>query len=338
MPARPLYLVLSVAALVAVISAIVAGAMVIGPRPDSRPQGALGSPSAATGTPQATTRDEQPAPTGTRAPVPTGMPLPAKDPTPVSLPPEELTGYAWPVRNALITGRVGPREFGQFIVLDGQGAHDGLDLATYCNDRVRAAHDGTVLYAGRNFDPYLGYWGDPAPIYDRLQRLGRVNQQPIVVVIDDGNGYRSVYVHLNKASVEQGMTVSAGDIIGLEGATGYVTGCHLHYTLIRMDGAWQEVVPRLAQYGYPPYVRERVNPLDVLPWADEYAPQRLRDRVLGTPPPSPTPSATPTTGPIPSTTPSPTDTPLPTATPSQSARPIPTRSAEPGPSPSPTNR
>ena len=132
-------------------------------------------------------------------------------------------------------------------------------LATHCGDRVRAAHDGTVLYAGRNFDPYIGYWGDPSPIYDRLERLGRVNNQPIVVVIDDGNGYRSMYVHLQKASVEPGQAVVAGDVIGLEGMTGFATGCHLHYTLIRMDGPWQQVVPGLARFGYPPFVRERVE-------------------------------------------------------------------------------
>jgi murein DD-endopeptidase MepM/ murein hydrolase activator NlpD len=107
-----------------------------------------------------------------------------------------------------------------------------------------------------------------------------------VVVIDDGNGYRSMYVHLNEATVEQGATVLAGDVIGREGMTGFATGCHLHYGLIRMDGAWLEVLPRLARFGYPPFVRERVDPLDVLPWGDEFAPQRLRDRVNGTPSPA----------------------------------------------------
>jgi murein DD-endopeptidase MepM/ murein hydrolase activator NlpD len=143
--------------------------------------------------------------------------------------------------------------------------------------------------------------------------LGRVNQQPIVVVIDDGNGYRSMYVHLERASVEPGQVVSAGDVIGREGMTGFATGCHLHYTMIRMDGAWQAVVPGLARYGYPPYVRERVDALKVLPWGDEFAPQRLRDRIYGTPSPSPASSANPST--------TPESTAVPTSTPSESASP-----------------
>ena len=192
-----------------------------------------------------------------------------------------------------------------FVLIDGQEVHDGLDLATFCGDKVRAAHDGTVLYAGRNFDPFFGYLGDPSPIYARLERLHRVNQQPIVVVIDDGNGYRSVYVHLQEAIAEPGTEVKAGEVIGLEGATGYASGCHLHYGLIRMDGEWQEVVPQLLQFGYPPFVRERINPLKVLPWADPDAPAKLRDRVLGTPTPVPSSSNSPT----PPTTPSPTQVP-----------------------------
>ena len=209
---------------------------------------------------------------------------------PRSVTPEELTGYVWPLRNARITSRFAPRDFGTFVLVDGRWYHDGLDLATHCNDEIRAAHDGRVLYAGRNFDVYLGYRGEPERIYARLEQQGRVNTLPIVVVVDDGNGYRSIYVHLNKAEVEAGAEVKAGDVIGREGATGAATGCHLHYTLIRMDGAWQEVLPRLGQYGYPPLVRERIDPLRVLPWGDQYAPQRLQDRVNGTPTPGPTSS------------------------------------------------
>jgi murein DD-endopeptidase MepM/ murein hydrolase activator NlpD len=231
----------------------------------------------------------------------------AKQTQPESSPPEQLKGYHWPVKSAFITSRFEPRSAndGGFVIIDGQAFHDGLDLATFCGDKVRAAHDGTVLYAGRNFDPFFGYLGDPSPIYARLERLNRVNQQPIVVVIDDGNGYRSVYVHLQEALAEPGTDVKAGEVIGLEGATGYASGCHLHYGLIRMDGEWQEVVPNLLQFGYPPLVRERVSPLKVLPWADPDAPAKLREKVLGTPTPAPSSNATPT----PPTTPSPTQVP-----------------------------
>jgi murein DD-endopeptidase MepM/ murein hydrolase activator NlpD len=239
------------------------------PGPDQTPSG--DATSSTTGVPQTPVATHDPA---------------AKDLTPVSDAPKELDGYIWPVRNALITSRMAARDFGGFVIIDGQEVHDGLDLATHCGDKVMAAHDGVVLYAGRNFDPYIGYLGDATPIYARLERLGRTNEQPIVVVIDDGNGYRSMYVHLNEANVEQGAVVEAGDVIGREGMTGFATGCHLHYTMIRMDGDWQEVVPRLARFGYPPYVRERIDPLDVLPWGDEFAPEKLRNRVNGTPSPA----------------------------------------------------
>jgi len=246
----------------------------------------------------ATTPDPQASPGQPPAPsvpsdpgaTPAPTPLPTKAFGPTSAEPEELTGYVWPLRNALLTSRMAPRDFGGFVVLDGREMHDGIDLATRCGDKIRAAHEGTVLYAGRNFDVYLGYRGKPEQIYARLEQQGRVNTLPIVIVIDDGNGYRSVYVHLKSADVEAGDVVKAGDIIGAEGATGYATGCHLHYGLIRMDAGWQEVVPRLARFGYPPLVRERIDPLRVLAWDDEFAPQRLKDRANASP--SPTASAT----------------------------------------------
>ena len=177
------------------------------------------------------------------------------------------------------------------MVVDGKEIHDGLDLATHCGDKILAAHDGTVLYAGRNFDVFLGYRGKPEQIYARLERLGRVNSLPIVIVIDDGNGYRSMYVHLSKANVEAGEVVHAGDVIGKEGMTGFATGCHLHYGMIRADGPWQQVVTSLARFGYPPLVRERIDPLRVLPWDDEFAPLRLQNRA--------NPSAAPTATPLP---------------------------------------
>lgn len=260
----------------------------IGATPSELPSGSLPSHS-----------DLTPGAVDTPTVAPSAAPETHKVAPPRSDEPEQLTGYVWPLRNALITSRFAPRDFAGFLRIDGREYHDGLDLATRCGDEVRVAHDGRVLYAGRNFDVSLGYRGEPERIYARLEQQGRVNTLPIVIVIDDGNGYRSVYVHLSKSEVEVGAQVNAGDVIGREGATGLATGCHLHYGLIRMDAGWQDVLPRLAHYGYPPLVRERIDPLRVLPWADQYAPQRLQDRVNGTPTPGPTSSpissASPTT-------------------------------------------
>lgn len=193
---------------------------------------------------------------------PTLEPTPTPEPT--SEPPATLTGYVWPVINGRISSPFAARD-GGFVMIDDKATHDGLDLATWCGDKIRAAHAGTVLYAGRKFDPFLGY---SQPIgADFYSHISSLDSLPIVIVIDDGNGYRSIYVHLSVAKVGVGDVVKAGQTIGYEGATGHATGCHLHYGLIRMDGAWQPVNPSLLDL-YPPRVRERVDPLVVLPLRD----------------------------------------------------------------------
>ena len=205
-----------------------------------------------------------PAATPQQTPAPTPEPTPTPPPDPTSQPPATLTGYVWPVINGRISSPFAARD-GGFVMVDGKATHDGLDLATWCGDKIRAGHDGTVLYAGRKFDPLLGY---SKPIgADFYSHISNLNSLPIVIVIDDGNGYRSIYVHLSVAKVGVGDVVKAGQTIGYEGATGHATGCHLHYGLIRMDGAWQPVNPSLLNL-YPPLVRERIDPLLVLPLRD----------------------------------------------------------------------
>ena len=261
-------------------------------------------PSGGTGTP---------GPNDTPSPEPT-PPSTDKVEPPRSVGPKELKGYGWPLKRPWITSRFAPRDFGQFIVIDGVGYHDGLDLATHCGDEVYATHDGVVLANDRTFDKHIGYQGKPEAIYERTVHNGNPNALAIAVVIDDGNGYRSLYMHLKQATVEVGQFVKRGDQIGIEGATGAATGCHVHYSLIRMDGEWQGVLQRLWKYGYPERIREHVNPIDVLPWGDEWAPLRLYNQIH---PPSPTPTPGP-----PTATPSPLPTgTAPTPTPSASPRP-----------------
>jgi murein DD-endopeptidase MepM/ murein hydrolase activator NlpD len=273
-------------------------------------------PGIAHATPSASTGPGTPGPDATPTPQPTA-PSTDRVEAPHSVAPNQLTGYGWPLKRPWITSRFAHRDFGNFVIIDGVEYHDGLDIATHCGDEVYAAHDGTVLANDRTHDMHLGYKGHPEDIYNRTVRNGNPKALAIAVVIDDGNGYRSVYMHLKEALVVPGQIVRRGDLIGKEGATGAATGCHVHYGLIRMDGAWQQVLPRLNKYGYPLWVRPRINPLDVLPWGDEWAPLRLYNQIH---PPSPTP--TPASTPPPTTTPSPASTgPPPTPSPSPTPRP-----------------
>ena len=49
------------------------------------------------------------------------------------------------------------------------------------------------------------------------------------VTIDHGNGYSTLYAHLSQISITNGQKVQQGQVIGLSGDTGYVTGPHLHF-------------------------------------------------------------------------------------------------------------
>jgi murein DD-endopeptidase MepM/ murein hydrolase activator NlpD len=180
--------------------------------------------------------------------------------------PATLTGYRWPLAKARITLPFGPSPWGSHLV-DGKDYHDGIDLATFCGDRIVAAHAGTVLAASRHFDGVLGWIGDLGPYTRRLDAKHLWNTLPIVVVIDDGNGYRSMYAHFSKVTVRKGQTVKAGQLLGYEGMTGRASGCHLHYGLYSPQerdtfGIDKAVAKRMK---LPKLVIARIDPMLVLP-------------------------------------------------------------------------
>lgn len=86
--------------------------------------------------------------------------------------------------------------------------HAGMDIAAKQGSRVRAMQAGRVIAAG-----WSGAYG---------QRID----------IDHGDGWHSRYAHLHQILVEPGKTVQAGDILGTVGATGAVTGPHLHVEIV----------------------------------------------------------------------------------------------------------
>jgi murein DD-endopeptidase MepM/ murein hydrolase activator NlpD len=182
------------------------------------------------------------------------------------LPAQWLTGYRWPIAKGRISLPFKAIPGGEFSN-EGKLFHDGVDMASFCGAPVVAAHEGVVLAAGRRFDDFIGWVGDLGPYYRRLDSGHLWNELPIVVVIDDGNGYRSMYAHFHDATVRPGQRVKAGQLIGHEGATGHASGCHVHYGLFnpaetKLFGVRADIVKRMK---VPKHEIARIDPLLVLP-------------------------------------------------------------------------
>ena len=208
--------------------------------------------------------------------------------------PGELTGYTWPLRKGRISLPFKAIPGGSRIK-DGKLFHDGVDMASFCGDTVRAAHSGVVLAAGRQFDDYIGWVGDLSEYYRTLDKKKLWDDLPNVVIIDDGNGYRSVYAHMSVVSVAVGQTVKGGQKIGKEGATGHASGCHVHYGLfspLETDtfGVRADILRALRT---PTLEIARINPLLVLPNGTDALKTR---RVPQPPAPTPIPIRLPATG------------------------------------------
>jgi murein DD-endopeptidase MepM/ murein hydrolase activator NlpD len=110
-------------------------------------------------------------------------------------------GFARP-RDAEVTAR-----FGDLRMLNGKKktVHYGLDLDGQVGDPVTAANDGTVILVR---DCYTS--GN-------------------TVLLSHGGGVITGYFHLSAFKVKQGAKVKRGELLGLVGKTGRVTGPHLHF-------------------------------------------------------------------------------------------------------------
>ncbi|MFJ2237142.1 peptidoglycan DD-metalloendopeptidase family protein [Streptomyces sp. NPDC087859] len=87
------------------------------------------------------------------------------------------------------------------------GYHTGVDFVVPTGTSLKAVGAGTVVSAG---------WG------------GAYGNQVVIRLAD---GYYAQYAHLSSLSVSSGQTVTEGQQVGLSGATGNVTGPHLHFEI-----------------------------------------------------------------------------------------------------------
>jgi murein DD-endopeptidase MepM/ murein hydrolase activator NlpD len=131
----------------------------------------------------------------------------------------ELSTFRMPVPGARVTSRFGMRA----DPFSGHNrAHKGLDLAAPRGAAVRPVADGTVVLSGK--------------------RSGYGN----VVVVDHGDGLRTLYAHCEELKVQAGDEVDGRSVLATVGSTGRSTGPHLHFE-VRQDG-------------------EQVDPVEAMGW------------------------------------------------------------------------
>jgi murein DD-endopeptidase MepM/ murein hydrolase activator NlpD len=94
--------------------------------------------------------------------------------------------------------------------------HTGIDLAGPLRTQLHAAADGVVPLAATSVDP-----------------AGRLVGYGNYVVIGHAGGFVTLYAHLDSVAVRAGDVVRQGQVIGLEGSTGWSTGPHVHFEVRR---------------------------------------------------------------------------------------------------------
>jgi murein DD-endopeptidase MepM/ murein hydrolase activator NlpD len=188
---------------------------------------------------------------------------------PTAKPPNKLRGYRWPVRGGMFARYYEAHPKGDFQV-SGVRMHDGIVITWFEGAKVKAAHKGTVVAAGRDWLEHVGFDGSVDKVYRRYApiddlKLAKKSDKPWFpqgIVIDDGNGYYSVYTEIKDLLVKPGDKVAVGQpIAGMAVAEGMEM---MRYRLVRMDGPLMRVHQSARNRGYPRYARERVDPLAVL--------------------------------------------------------------------------
>jgi len=127
-------------------------------------------------------------------------PTPSRSPGSLAYAPKNGFQLRWPVNYVRMNRGFRPRG----------PKHDGVDLGGSRGSPILAAHEGVVVYAGRDFRGY-----------------GKM------VLIEYNQHWATLYGHLHRIFVREGQTVREGDVIAGMGSTGRSSGVHLHFELIR---------------------------------------------------------------------------------------------------------
>jgi murein DD-endopeptidase MepM/ murein hydrolase activator NlpD len=153
------------------------------------------------------------------------------DPDLVNPPPDMLERINRETRelNEVWRAPSGSRFWTTFVRPVPDDANSAFGTRSFYNGEARSPHTGA---------DFLSPSGRPvhAPAAGRVVLAGERYFTGNTVVIDHGLGLFSLLAHLSEIDVQAGATVAADDVVGKVGATGRVTGAHLHWT-VRLNGA-----------------------------------------------------------------------------------------------------
>ncbi len=125
----------------------------------------------------------------------------------------------WPLDSITVTQYFGQTEFALATHSYNGKGHNGVDFKASSGTNVKAALSGVVQGTG-NTDSVC-----PGASYGKW------------VLIQHNNGLSTLYAHLSLIKVTEGQSVSTGETIAYSGDTGYVTGPHLHFTVLATQGS-----------------------------------------------------------------------------------------------------
>lgn len=133
---------------------------------------------------------------------------------------------------------------GPFVRPVADPANSAFGARSIFNGQPRSPHGGA---------DFLSPAGRPvkAPNAGRIALARDLYFTGNTVVIDHGLGLFSLFAHLSAVDVDAGAPVATGDVVGRVGATGRVSGPHLHWT-VRAGGARVDPLSLLAVLGKKP--------------------------------------------------------------------------------------
>lgn len=117
----------------------------------------------------------------------------------------------WPIDRSRLRGGIGAFGYRIHPILKYRKMHQGVDLGGKIGDPVYTTGDGII----------------ESVVLSRAR-----TSYGTQIVVNHGFGYKTRYAHLDKVFVEQGDTVSRGELIAEMGNTGISTAPHLHYEVI----------------------------------------------------------------------------------------------------------